>query len=119
MYTRPRREFGRQPKFSDSSAELCVDLAPNPIEKEYMVHRNPCDGGVTTGPDLSEHECNTETFETECRGMNHMEGGWPKDINPQEAEQVHYETIVPIVVPMVYIWNALPCLYVSAERLVS
>ena len=23
----------------------------------------------------------------ENRGMNHSEGGWPKDINPAEAEQ--------------------------------
>ena len=26
-------------------------------------------------------------FETENRGMNHMEGGWPKDVNPNEVEQ--------------------------------
>ncbi len=30
---------------------------------------------------------NTERFETESRGMNHTEGGWPKDINPAEVEQ--------------------------------
>lgn len=23
----------------------------------------------------------------ESRGVNHVEGGWPKDINPQEVEQ--------------------------------
>ena len=31
---------------------------------------------------------NTERFETETRGINHTEGGWPKDINPAEVEQV-------------------------------
>lgn len=31
---------------------------------------------------------NTERFETEVRGINHTEGGWPKDVNPQEIEQV-------------------------------
>jgi len=31
---------------------------------------------------------NTERFETGSRGINHTEGGWPKDINPQEVEQV-------------------------------
>ena len=30
---------------------------------------------------------NTERFETENRGVNHTEGGWPKDINPAEVEQ--------------------------------
>ncbi|KAG9473519.1 hypothetical protein GDO78_004035 [Eleutherodactylus coqui] len=36
---------------------------------------------------MSEHEVNTERFEMEARGINHVEGGWPKDINPQEIEQ--------------------------------
>lgn len=30
---------------------------------------------------------NTERFESETRGINHVEGGWPKDVNPQEMEQ--------------------------------
>lgn len=30
---------------------------------------------------------NTERFESESCGINHLEGGWPKDINPQEMEQ--------------------------------
>ncbi|XP_061887106.1 dynein axonemal intermediate chain 2 isoform X2 [Entelurus aequoreus] len=30
---------------------------------------------------------NTERFESESCGINHVEGGWPKDINPQEMEQ--------------------------------
>jgi dynein intermediate chain 2 len=30
---------------------------------------------------------NTVRFETENRGMNHAEGGWPKDVNPNEVEQ--------------------------------
>ena len=33
-------------------------------------------------------QINTERFETCVRGMNHTEGGWPKDVNPQEVEQV-------------------------------
>lgn len=30
---------------------------------------------------------NTLRFESDSSGMNHLEGGWPKDINPQEMEQ--------------------------------
>lgn len=33
-------------------------------------------------------QVNTERFETETRGINHTEGGWPKDVNPTEIEQV-------------------------------
>lgn len=32
-------------------------------------------------------QVNTMRFETENRGMNHVEGGWPKDVNPNEVEQ--------------------------------
>lgn len=32
-------------------------------------------------------QVNTERFETTSCGINHMEGGWPKDINPAEMEQ--------------------------------
>ena len=32
-------------------------------------------------------QVNTERFETESRGINHVEGGWPKDVNPGEVEQ--------------------------------
>ena len=31
---------------------------------------------------------NTERFETDTHGVNHTEGGWPKDINYGEIEQV-------------------------------
>lgn len=33
------------------------------------------------------HQVNTERFEMETRGINHVEGGWPKDVNPMEMEQ--------------------------------
>lgn len=29
---------------------------------------------------------NTERFESESRGINHVEGGWPKDLNPEDME---------------------------------
>lgn len=32
-------------------------------------------------------QLNTACFESVGCGINHMEGGWPKDINPQDTEQ--------------------------------
>ena len=31
---------------------------------------------------MSEHEVNTDRFETAVKGLYHVEGGWTKDINP-------------------------------------
>lgn len=33
-------------------------------------------------------QTNTESHEYEVHGINHKEGGWPKDVNCQEVEQV-------------------------------
>ena len=33
------------------------------------------------------HEINTFRAEYLSQGMNHFEGGWPKDINPAENDQ--------------------------------
>ncbi|XP_069655492.1 dynein axonemal intermediate chain 2 isoform X2 [Haliaeetus albicilla] len=52
-----------------------------------FILRNPVDSYVQHTSDMSEHEVNTERVEVESRGVNHVEGGWPKDINPQEVEQ--------------------------------
>nr|XP_014350096.1 PREDICTED: dynein intermediate chain 2, axonemal [Latimeria chalumnae] len=87
VYTKKRSEFGRQCNFSDRPAELHVDIIPDPSLAENFIEKNPCDTAVQCVQVMSEHEANTERFETETRGINHSEGGWPKDINPQEMEQ--------------------------------
>lgn len=88
VYTKKRSEFGRQPLFTDQSAVLNVDIAPDPSLRNNFIEKDPVDMAVHYAPEMSEHEANTECYETENRGMNHSEGGWPKDINPSEAEQV-------------------------------
>lgn len=105
VYTKKRNEFGRQAIFSDRPAELQVDINPEPSLKDDFIYKDPVDIALQFTPDMSEHEVlarlwtliqshihtyiqvNTERFETENRGMNHVEGGWPKDINPAEVEQ--------------------------------
>nr|XP_008511391.1 PREDICTED: dynein intermediate chain 2, axonemal isoform X2 [Equus przewalskii] len=87
VYIKKRSEFGKQCNFSDRQAELNIDIAPNPELAEQFVERNPVDTGIQCSTSMSEHEANTERFEMETRGVNHIEGGWPKDVNPLELEQ--------------------------------
>ncbi|XP_065066002.1 dynein intermediate chain 3, ciliary-like [Rhopilema esculentum] len=87
VYTKKRSEFGRQCNFSDRPAELHFDVAPDEKLLTDYIERNPCNVGIQCVAEMSEHEVNTERFETESRGINHVEGGWPKDINPAEIEQ--------------------------------
>ncbi|CAE1300154.1 DNAI2 [Acanthosepion pharaonis] len=88
VYTKKRSEFGRQCNFTDRLAELHVDIPPDPYLAKEFVERNPVHRGIQCVPEMSEHVTNTESYEYEYRGINHKEGGWPKDINPQEVEQV-------------------------------
>ncbi|XP_047403737.1 dynein axonemal intermediate chain 2 isoform X2 [Sciurus carolinensis] len=87
VYVKKRSEFGKQCNFSDRQAELNIDISPNPELALQFVERNPVDTGIQCSTSMSEHEANTERFEMETRGVNHVEGGWPKDVNPLELEQ--------------------------------
>ncbi|NXA48591.1 DNAI2 protein, partial [Nothocercus julius] len=87
VYTKKRSDFGRPCNFSERAAEVAVDIAPDPGAAAAFVPRNPVDAHVQHASDMSEHEVNTERVEVETRGVNHTEGGWPKDINPHEMEQ--------------------------------
>uniref|UniRef100_A0A8C9ARQ7 Dynein axonemal intermediate chain 2 n=1 Tax=Prolemur simus TaxID=1328070 RepID=A0A8C9ARQ7_PROSS len=87
VYVKKRSEFGKQCNFSDHQAELNIDIPPSPELAKQFVERNPVDTGIQCSVSMSEHEANTERFEMETRGVNHVEGGWPKDVNPLELEQ--------------------------------
>ncbi len=87
VYTKKRAEFGRQCLFSDRPAELHVDIMPDESASQNFLIKNPVDMGVQVSHDYSEHEVNTIRYESENRSINHVEGGWPKDVNANEPEQ--------------------------------
>lgn len=88
VYQRERKDFGRQCNFEDRSAQMLVDIDPDPeLLKDFMV-RDPVEIAVQNTKEFSEHEVNTETVTSETRGMYHTEGGWPTEINPAEKDQV-------------------------------
>uniref|UniRef100_A0A674JT24 Dynein axonemal intermediate chain 2 n=1 Tax=Terrapene triunguis TaxID=2587831 RepID=A0A674JT24_9SAUR len=87
VYVKKRSEFGRQCNFSDRPAETNVDIQPDPSQARNFIERDPIDAAIQCASDMSEHEVNTERFEMENEGVNHLEGGWPKDVNPLEMEQ--------------------------------
>ncbi|EGF84346.1 hypothetical protein BATDEDRAFT_22301 [Batrachochytrium dendrobatidis JAM81] len=86
VYQRKRKEFGKQPLFSERSAELAVNIPPEPAYIKNYVERNPCQAEVQCAPEKSEHEVNTESFSFTNRGILHTQGGWPKDVDPTDVE---------------------------------
>uniref|UniRef100_A0A5K3FF78 WD_REPEATS_REGION domain-containing protein n=1 Tax=Mesocestoides corti TaxID=53468 RepID=A0A5K3FF78_MESCO len=88
VYTRKRADFGKQCNFTDRPAELHVDIPPSAELAEKYIPRNPISRSIQNACEMSEHEVNTERVLSEVRGMNHTEGGWPRDVNCNEPEQV-------------------------------
>ncbi|XP_054613747.1 dynein axonemal intermediate chain 2-like [Dunckerocampus dactyliophorus] len=86
-YVKLRSDFGRQCLFSDRHVELIADVPSNPKLALHFSPRETRDVGMQGCWQMSEHEVNTERFEYENCGINHVEGGWPKDINHLEMEQ--------------------------------
>ncbi|XP_006034869.1 dynein intermediate chain 2, axonemal [Alligator sinensis] len=88
VYVKKRSEFGRPCNFSDRLAETSVDILPDPTLAAHFIERDPVDTSVQCASDMSEHEVGRgQRFEMEARGVNHVEGGWPKDVNALEMEQ--------------------------------
>ena len=56
------------------------------LRGSYMP-RNPVSRVIQCAAVASENEINTTRADFISQGMNHAEGGWPKDINPAENDQ--------------------------------
>jgi len=87
VYTKERSLFGRQCLFDDYIGTQ-IDIRPDPeLMKEYM-YCFAADRGFDDPHVLSQHEVNTEYLESIVQGVNHAEGGWPKDVNFTDVDQV-------------------------------
>ncbi|KAI8587487.1 Dynein intermediate chain 2, axonemal [Geranomyces variabilis] len=86
VYQKKRKEFGRQPTFGDRPATLGLDISPDPTQMRNYVERNPCSIEIQSVPEKSEHEVNTESFVLSNRGILHVQGGWPKDVDATDVE---------------------------------
>ncbi|NWR32835.1 DNAI2 protein, partial [Tachuris rubrigastra] len=85
-YTRKRSDFGRPCNFSDLPAEVTVDIPPDPSLAQGFIPQDPVDVALQHGPVMAVHEVNTERVQVTSRGVNHVEGGWPKHIDPRNTD---------------------------------
>ncbi|KAI5645454.1 dynein intermediate chain 3, ciliary [Phthorimaea operculella] len=85
-YTKKRKEFGKQTLFEDKETELVCSIPSNPAVYKNYILRNPVHVGIQNTSNFSEHWVNSVRAEYTTSGMNHIEGGWPKDINMNDPE---------------------------------
>ena len=79
--------LGKPVQFTDVQGRIDVEIPSN--DKLWMdyIDQNPVHRSIQVQADYSAHEINTYRAEYISQGMNHFEGGWPKDINPAENDQ--------------------------------
>uniref|UniRef100_A0A336MML7 CSON003941 protein n=1 Tax=Culicoides sonorensis TaxID=179676 RepID=A0A336MML7_CULSO len=85
--TKLRKEFGKQTLFTSKHEILCSIPADHEYFQENFVLENPTDKSFQLGPQFAVSEACTDRAEYSDRGMLHVEGGWPKDINYLDDEQ--------------------------------
>ncbi|KDR14924.1 dynein intermediate chain 3, ciliary isoform X2 [Zootermopsis nevadensis] len=86
-YTKKRSEFGRQCLFVDEGPKLLENVTPNKEELNKYIFKNPVSRSTQCSSVLAEHELNTIRAQYDQHGMNHTEGGWPREVNPADEEQ--------------------------------
>ncbi|XP_024084195.1 dynein intermediate chain 2, axonemal [Cimex lectularius] len=86
-YSKERKHFGGPCRFGDTETELRIDIIPNPDLMEGAQILDVVEKGCQISASLSLHEVNTTRANYVQSGMNHTEGGWPKDLNFMDPEQ--------------------------------
>lgn len=87
VYSKLRKEFGRHVVYKKREAEVLLDIQPNPDDGKDVWETVPiAEKGVQASYDVSEHTVEPVTVAIETTTASHTQGGWPKDIEPTDAE---------------------------------
>lgn len=85
-YIKIRKDFGKQMRFCEAPTTMLDTISPDKNEQRLYCLRNPVNCETQTTKTFSEHYVNTKRIELRNQGINHAEGGWPKDVNFNDEE---------------------------------
>lgn len=86
QYAKERRRFGRQCLFSEQNKVL-ESMMPDSNDAKQFILKNPVTNETQLSKQMALSEMNTVNADYLSRGVNHYEGGWPKDVNMLDEEQ--------------------------------
>eukprot|EP00747_Dinoflagellata_sp_TGD_P086147 gnl/TRDRNA2_/TRDRNA2_163163_c0_seq2.p2 gnl/TRDRNA2_/TRDRNA2_163163_c0~~gnl/TRDRNA2_/TRDRNA2_163163_c0_seq2.p2 ORF type:complete len:573 (+),score=135.62 gnl/TRDRNA2_/TRDRNA2_163163_c0_seq2:78-1796(+) len=86
IYMKKRKDFGRYCNFEDVEPKVLAVVDRVPENGDMYVEQTVLNIVLDNIPQFSEHSVNTARVQTKNRAMNHFEGGWPKEIDPTEAQ---------------------------------
>lgn len=85
-YNKLRKNFGKQPMFCQVRAHLLDSIVPDKSEQKKYCLRNPVHKESQVSIFKQENYINTNQVTFENQGVNHAEGGWPKDIHHADED---------------------------------
>uniref|UniRef100_A0A2A4JFG7 Uncharacterized protein n=1 Tax=Heliothis virescens TaxID=7102 RepID=A0A2A4JFG7_HELVI len=86
VYTVKRAAMGRQIMFCEQHTEMCDSIHSDALEARKYILRNPVHRATQHAPRYSHCDLNTVRAEYSNTGSNHVEGGWPRDVNINDPE---------------------------------
>ncbi|XP_063223643.1 dynein intermediate chain 3, ciliary [Bacillus rossius redtenbacheri] len=86
VYQKKRSKFGR-PFLLHDEVPNTLNIFPDKSLFDDYILKNPVEQASQCGPVFARCEVNTVRAEYTQHGMNHTEGGWPRDVNPADEEQ--------------------------------
>lgn len=87
MYKKKRKDFGQRFNFRDKN-EVIFDVGTNKKLTQNFILKNPVHQSTQMGVTTSVNVVNTDNKVYSVHGVTHTEGGWPKDINSSDPEQM-------------------------------
>ena len=79
--------LGRAVEFTDQAASVSCEVRPDrDLERNY-VRSARVERASQAGGEVSAATINTVRREFSSQGMNHSEGGWPRDVNTSDPDQ--------------------------------
>jgi len=86
IYMKKRKDFGRYCNFEDVEPKVLGQIDNNPVCSDMYIEQTILSLVLDNIPSFSEASVNTARVQTRSHAMMHAEGGWPKDIDPTEAQ---------------------------------
>ena len=88
-FTKKSKKIGRPVYFLDTPYKVIEKIPSSPPELAPCIPTDPFSRYCQTGPEVCESSTTTLQVEWSVKGVAHREGGWPREIDCQEVDQVN------------------------------
>ncbi|KAI4497874.1 hypothetical protein M0802_006990 [Mischocyttarus mexicanus] len=88
VYVKQRRDFGKQCIFEDIGPTVEENIFPDPALNKDYIYQQIIDKSTQKSKQFALHEVEAKAEKLKNSHVLHLEGSWPKEINPLDEEVV-------------------------------